>query len=536
MLSLSHKNYLVSGLFLLVLMGQSILIHSNMTDINQSIQYDVETLQPISKAVTELRFDIIQVQQWLTDISATRALNGLNDGFDEAEKFAKDARQQLQLLEQALPEQRNTINRINSRFNDYYQTGKAMAQSYVADGPSAGNQLMDGFDRASQGLQDEVTELVKATNAMAKASQQAVQASASAGTSTANLTFVLFILMIAGLVWFTQVFVMQPIKRLQKVFEKLNEGKANLNYRFKAPSNDEIGRIQSEFNEFMDKVKQLADELNRSAMEVYRNIETLMGYSANTSEELDSQLRLVDNLASAMTEMSQTSVGVANNSQQLSTQVSDINQHLSSGYQLATKTQLATSNVAEKIQVSANVIDQLEEHAKKIATMVDNIESIAEQTNLLALNAAIEAARAGEQGRGFSVVADEVRSLASRTQQSTVEIKGIIQTLQSTSQHAVSEMNLCRDEVSSCVNHAKDSQNSLASLQTIVKTIDDMSHQIATAMEQQSQTVEHHTLSLNGIVDASKQVKQHANQTHKSVDLLQVQAEQLTGLAKTFGS
>jgi len=371
---------------------------------------------------------------------------------------------------------------------------------------------------------------------MAKASQQAVQASASAGTSTANLTFVLFILMIAGLVWFTQVFVMQPIKRLQKVFEKLNEGKANLNYRFKAPSNDEIGRIQSEFNEFMDKVKQLADELNRSAMEVYRNIETLMGYSANTSEELDSQLRLVDNLASAMTEMSQTSVGVANNSQQLSTQVSDINQHLSSGYQLATKTQLATSNVAEKIQVSANVIDQLEEHAKKIATMVDNIESIAEQTNLLALNAAIEAARAGEQGRGFSVVADEVRSLASRTQQSTVEIKGIIQTLQSTSQHAVSEMNLCRDEVSSCVNHAKDSQNSLASLQTIVKTIDDMSHQIATAMEQQSQTVEHHTLSLNGIVDASKQVKQHANQTHKSVDLLQVQAEQLTGLAKTFGS
>ena len=535
-LKIRHKGYILVALILFILISQTLYIRNNASEIQTATDYQQQQLLPMTQAFTELRFSIIQVQQWLTDISATRALDGLNDGFDEAETSAQQAISHIELLKSLLPEQAPQLSDLQRSFDIYYTTGKMMASAYIEQGPSGGNQLMADFDSASEALQHDVSILAGHVDQLSSEASEHIYSAAMKGKHSTNISFAVTAAVVALLLAFIQLSLLKPLKSLQAVFTELNSGNANLNFRFNITSDNEIDSIKKSFNEFISKIESLANTLSEKAVDIHQYVEELSQISGSTKNNVEKQMVQVDNLSGAMEEMSSTSKEVADSTVSVADKIKQMRSLLDKSNQLSSNTLVSNEKVAGKINDSAEIVKKAEEQSNGIAAMVDSIESIAEQTNLLALNAAIEAARAGEQGRGFAVVADEVRALAGRTQESTLEIKGIIENLQQTSRQAVAEMALCQGDTSQCLEFSHDSKSALQSATELLEHVNDMIAQTASAMVQQSQVVADNSQNLMVIRDASAEAEQGVSKSFSSVASLNTQVENLKDLARTFSN
>lgn len=213
-----------------------------------------------------------------------------------------------------------------------------------------------------------------------------------------------------------------------------------------------------------------------------------------------------------MNEMSATSTEIASNAQEAASTITSVNQKAQQGQAIFNQTSLDVLELAKTISSSKQLSDQLAKYSSNIEQVLLVISGIAEQTNLLALNAAIEAARAGEQGRGFAVVADEVRTLASRTQESTTEIKTMVEQIQHSSVQVQEAMNQSKTKASSCVEHTETANQTLIDISAAVKDIMDRNIQIATDIEQQSIVIEETNQNTTHINDISVQVGDFSRQ------------------------
>ncbi|WP_431978005.1 methyl-accepting chemotaxis protein [Pseudomonas oligotrophica] len=223
-----------------------------------------------------------------------------------------------------------------------------------------------------------------------------------------------------------------------------------------------------------------------SSRQISRHAEELAGAMQQSAASASAQQQQTDLVASAMSQMVASVQEVAQSALRTAEAATLADSDAAAGRGMVGQTGSCIARLAGEIQQAAEVIGHLEDHSQDISRMLEVIRSIAEQTNLLALNAAIEAARAGEQGRGFAVVADEVRSLASRTAQATAEIQTIIGTLQSGSREAVAVMQRSREQAQISVERAGEAERSLDDINAQVTDISGMSTQIAAAVEQQS--------------------------------------------------
>jgi len=333
------------------------------------------------------------------------------------------------------------------------------------------------------------------------------------------------LLAVALLIWLISNNIIQPVQALSAPMAEAAQGK--LRNRINSKRKDEFGGLGDAFNNMLAGQTSLIRQLSEACHQLTSTAGTLLSTTSSTQQGVQRQFEEVDQLATAMDEMSSTIHEVAVHATQTADATQKATQQAEQGQHAVNGAITSIKQLADEVESTAGSLQQLDSQCHEIGAVVEVIETISEQTNLLALNAAIEAARAGDQGRGFSVVADEVRSLAMRTQQSTVEIQAMIQRLQSGAQEAVGVMNRSLEKSSDSVGRAQDAGDVLQQMVDQMQTINDMSVQIATAAEEQSAVSDEMTRGLHQIRDVS-------SATHEGAETMAKNSQELNRMVSSF--
>ncbi|UVE18525.1 methyl-accepting chemotaxis protein [Pseudomonas sp. LS44] len=322
------------------------------------------------------------------------------------------------------------------------------------------------------------------------------------------------------------------LKTLGQVMDKVAAG--DMTVSFRAESRDELGELGEVFNGTVAKIRNLIERVGRTVVEVERQAGRVEVVSGESNQAVSGQRSQIEQVATAMNEMSATAQEVARSAAAAVDSAHSVNQETVNGRALVESQVGSIQRLANEIDQSVVVINQLASDSASISQVLDVIKGIAEQTNLLALNAAIEAARAGEQGRGFAVVADEVRNLAKRTQQSTEEIEKMIAKLQGGVGAAVKTMSVSHQMADGTVNESGKVQLALENILGAVGMIVDQNQQIAAAAEQQTAVAHDIDQNIVEINRAGERTAEGASQTEQSSRELSGQVAQLKQLIGAF--
>ncbi|EUB84096.1 methyl-accepting chemotaxis sensory transducer [Pseudomonas sp. GM30] len=322
------------------------------------------------------------------------------------------------------------------------------------------------------------------------------------------------------------------LKRLGAMMDKVAAGDMTVN--FKANSRDELGELGEVFNGTVRKIHDLIERVGQTVAEVERQAGQVETVSAQSNQAVAGQRTQIEQVATAMNQMSATSLEVARSAAAAVSSAHSVNDETVSGRTLVESQQGSIAALASEIDQSVLVINQLASDSQSISRVLEVIKSIAEQTNLLALNAAIEAARAGEQGRGFAVVADEVRTLAKRTQQSTEEIEQMIAKLHGGVGAAVKAMGVSHQMANGTVGQSEKVQQALENILGAVGMIVDQNQQIAAAVEQQTAVAHDIDQNIVEINRAGERTAQGAHQTEDASRALSAQVVELKQLISAF--
>ena len=329
-------------------------------------------------------------------------------------------------------------------------------------------------------------------------------------TTTTSVIIILAII-IAMIFWATQM-ITKPLTKLTYIMRDIASGDGDLTQKIEIKSNDEVGQLAHHMNTFIDKLRAMMLNTAAQAEQLSQAASQLKTVSQKTNDEIQQEKQQVDSVSAAVTEMATTVMEISRNAQHTNNAAEEVQTITADGTKRSTQAQSVMTALASHIGEASKVVAGLEQESGNIGAVVDVINSIAEQTNLLALNAAIEAARAGEQGRGFAVVADEVRSLASRTQESTDDIRNMISRLQQIAQQASTMMQQGQERAEGSVEQTQIVLQALQDIAQSVTNVQDQSHQIATSTEQQTVVAEDINNSLAAINHLVNSTADHAHE------------------------
>ncbi len=508
-------------MFIIYLAITSITARNNVELLNNAKDIQFPVLLASKNALN----DMAGVQNAFSGAVTT----GDEDGLDKASELAENVRIELKNISPISQELGREADKILADFDNYYSTAYTVSESMVAgtaDFSKIGEQaakMNQDFEVATNSLtvfyDQRLANFKEAIQDSNDAAESLVVKGFVVGGATAIILFLVAVPIVSNL--------RSSIDTVVQSLKNIAQEEGDLTVRLNMNNTDEIGDLVHWFNQFIQKLQSVVKDIGDSSNPLSNLAGSLNNVSTNTQQTIAAQKSSAASAKHAVEDLTQSVNDVSNIANEAAGAAGDAYTAASDGKKVVDTTVSSIRSLATGVEESAEVVRKLEQDSIQVGVVLDVIKGIAEQTNLLALNAAIEAARAGEQGRGFAVVADEVRTLASRTQKSTEEIQQTIEQLQNAARSAVSAMDKGSEQASVSVEEANKAGHSLTVINETIARITDMNDQIVKVTGQQ-QTV------ASSIASNVDDINHRTGETTKSAGQLGEVSLSLEKLAKDF--
>lgn len=496
------------------------------------LDYTQTTSFPVLRASDRLLFGLERLsEQYMSAVTT-----GEQEPLENARKTYVSLTLDLEVIAKLIGEKNSKPREINRQLENYNSMASSLANSML-DGTADFSKLGQQSTQMNQlyaSLREEVQAFQSDQLVAFKSQFTQIEESAK---HIVDLGFVLGVIACAILLVVTLPVVFGIRKNLNSVIESLKaiaEGEGDLTVRLRSTSGDEIGDLVYWFNSFVDKLQRVVRQVVETSAPLNQIAEQLDNVASHANDSIDEQRSGTTRAKNSIGEMSASVTEVADSATLAAEAAEEATRTAKEGQSTVLQTVTSIRKLAENVTEIQTVIHRLDEDSNRVGSVLDVIKGIAEQTNLLALNAAIEAARAGEQGRGFAVVADEVRTLASRTQESTDEIRNTIEKLQSAAMSAVKVMEESAKQADQSVENANKAGDSLDGIHNSITNINQMNNNIAHSTNEQSRVAADIVEIINSIHAASANTSERSQRLVSVSKELMALATAMSGINRQF--
>ncbi|BBT80969.1 methyl-accepting chemotaxis protein [Aeromonas veronii] len=533
-LSIGKKIAVVFAVIAAVNVIFGIFLSSELRGVRDRVLNFTDSTLPSVLSVETLLYDVSYVRR------AQFALLMVNDAADLQARRSR-IQQNIQKVDNAFhayeatvgaDHERQVFNQAKQQWLSYQRSVNEFDQLLVQGQQDQAKEQLFASNAAFGSLEQAVNALIDVNLGFVKENRSSLLGSISMVISFAMVSIGSLLLFMMAMTWFLTRQICLPLQAVVAQANAIAAGDLTHQLERQHIGRDELGALAKASLKMQDNLRGLIEEVVAAVTQLGAAIEEVSAVSEQSAKGIQSQQQEISLVATAMTQMKATVADVAGNTESASESASSANALARSGNQDVQRSLVAITRVAEEIEQAGTLVAELERESAQINVVVDVIRGIADQTNLLALNAAIEAARAGEQGRGFAVVADEVRTLAGRTQASTGEIVAIIETLQSRANQAKEVTGLSCDMIRQCVTQSEQTGTGIQQIEEAVAQIADMAIQIASACGEQDAVSDELGRNVERINESANEVAQGADHTARAcLELSQL----AVGLRQTIG-